>query len=87
MTSSSGRFILAAALIASAAIFLHAHSRSEVFPPRLALQSFPPQLGVWQGTDLALDKDVLAVLGAGDFLLRVYQNREQNDAPIDLFIA
>lgn len=84
---STFRFILAAALIASAAIFLHAHSSQEVFPPRLTLQSFPAQLGDWEGTDVALDKDVLNVLGPGEFLLRVYQNREQTQPYVDIFIA
>lgn len=81
------RFVLVATLIAVAAIFLQAHSGKEIFPPRLSLQSFPAQLGPWQGTDVPLDKDVLAVLGPGDFLLRVYQNQEHREPYIDLFIA
>jgi len=87
MANSTLRFILASAIIAAAAIFLHAHSSSEVFPPRLPLRSFPIQLGSWEGTDVTIEKDVLAVLGPGDFLLRVYQNREQNEPYVDLFMA
>ena len=85
--ASSLRFILAAALIASAAIFLQARGRNEVFPPRLPLQSFPTQLSAWTGTDIAIQKDVLEVLGPGDFLLRVYQNPAEKQPFVDLFIA
>ena len=87
MMASSSRFILAAALIASAAIFLQARGRNEVFPPRLPLQSFPTQLSAWTGTDIAIQKDVLEVLGPGDFLLRVYQNPAEKQPFVDLFIA
>lgn len=85
MRNSTLRFILAALLIAGAAIFLQARAGSEVFPPRLPLKQFPAQLGGWTGTDVGLDKDVLDILGPGDFLLRIYKN--QNNPYIDLFIA
>ena len=87
MRASSLRFILAAALIASAAIFLQARGRNEIFPPRLPLLSFPTQLSNWTGTDIAIQKDVLEVLGPGDFLLRVYQNPAEKQPFVDLFIA
>ena len=107
MTGSTLRFLIAAFLIASVAVFLQAHTHGETFPPRLPLQSFPDQLGPdplgsWTGTDLAIDKETLDVLGPGDFLLRSYLNRdaaEPGTAPsisaqpsstppaIDLFIA
>jgi EpsI family protein len=86
MRNSTLRFILAALLMAGAAIFLHARSRSEVFPPRLPLKQFPAQLGGWTGRDVAIDKDVLDILGPGDFLLRLYQN-QQKTPNLDLFIA
>ncbi len=85
--ASGLRFILAAALMASAAIFLQARGRNEIFPPRLALQSFPTQLSNWTGTDITIEKDVLEVLGPGDFLLRVYQNPAEKQPFVDLFIA
>jgi EpsI family protein len=87
MIASSLRFLLAAALIASAAIFLEARGRNEIFPSRLPLQSFPTQLSNWTGTDIAIQKDVLEVLGPGDFLLRVYQNPAEKQPFLDLFIA
>jgi len=87
MMASSLRFLLAAALIASAAIFIEARGRNEIFPSRLPLQSFPTQLSNWTGTDIAIQKDVLEVLGPGDFLLRVYQNPAEKQPFVDLFIA
>ena len=87
MTRSTLRFALAVLLIGAAALFLQAHTRSEVFPSRLPLQSFPQQLGDWKSYDVPLEKDVLEVLGPGDFLLRVYQDQPVQQAPIDLFIA
>jgi EpsI family protein len=87
MMASSLRFILAVALIASAAIFLQARGRNEIYPPRLPLQSFPTQLSNWTGTDIAIQKEVLEVLGPGDFLLRVYQNPAEKQPFVDLFIA
>jgi EpsI family protein len=87
MMASSLRFILAATLIAAAAIFLQARGRNEIFPPRLPLQSFPMQLSNWTGTDIAIQKDVLEVLGPGDFLLRVYQDPAEKQPFVDLFVA
>jgi EpsI family protein len=87
MKNLSLRFILATLLIASAAIFLQAHQRAEIFPHRLPLQEFPHDLGNWTGTDVALDNDILEVLGPGDFLVRVYQNSEKIQPYVDLYIA
>lgn len=87
MKNSTSRFVIAALLIASTAVFLQAHSRQEVFPPRTPLQSFPVNLGPWKGTDTTIDKDSLEVLGDGEFLLRVYQDQQQPQPYIDLFIA
>jgi EpsI family protein len=86
MSNSSPRFILATVLIAGVAILLQARARSEVYPPRLPLKQFPTQLGGWSGTDVAIEKDVLEVLGPGDFLVRIYQS-QQKTPYIDLFIA
>jgi EpsI family protein len=81
------RFIVASLLIVAAALFLHAHARSEVFPPRLALQQFPRQLGDWTGgTDIPINEETLKVLGHGEFLHRSYQD-ESERPDLDLFIA
>jgi EpsI family protein len=84
---SIARFLCAALLIAGTAIFLRARTRGEVFPPRLALENFPHQIGDWTGTDVTIDQDTLRVLGPGDFLLRVYADSQRSLPYIDLFIA
>ena len=87
MRGSLARFLFATLLIVGAAIFLRAHSRGEVFPPRQALQSFPRRVGDWTGTDVAIDQDALQVLGPGDFLLRLFTDPDKRLPYIDLFIA
>ena len=88
MTHTTLRFVLVAVLIGAAAAFLQAHSRGEKFPPRLALRSFPQQLGDWQGVgDHELDQDELAVLRPTDYLERFYQNEKDSEPAIALFIA
>src|ERR1700732_3999823 len=87
MTRSIARFLPIALLLIITAIFLQARTRGEVFPPRQPLQSFPQQLGSWEGTDVAIDDDALQVLGPGDFLLRVYRDEQTTRPPVDLFIA
>jgi exosortase D (VPLPA-CTERM-specific) len=86
MRKSVTSFVLATVLIAMAGVFLEARARSEVFPDRLALKQFPTTLGDWTGTDVAIDKEVLDILGPGDFLLRIYQN-PQTTYYVDLFVA
>lgn len=86
MSSSTPRFLVAALLLLGTAMLLQARARSEIYPPRLPLKQFPAQLGGWSGTDVAIEKDVLEVLGPGDFLVRIYQSQEKTPY-IDLFIA
>lgn len=87
MKSSLARFLSAALLLLASAIFLRAHTRSETFPQRQALATFPEQVGTWAGTDVTLDKDVLQVLGPGEFLSRIYSDAEGSPNDIQLFIA
>ena len=85
MTDFHKRFAAAAALILFAAIFLQARQRSEVYPPRLSLETFPHQLNDWTGVDKEIDKDTLQVLGHGEFLSRDYSDPQKQT--IDLFVA
>lgn len=87
MNSDNVRFMLATLLIFSTGVVLQARQRAEVFPSRLPLQTFPSQINRWSGTDIAIDKDTLQILGAGEFLLRDYRSEETSDADINLFIA
>jgi EpsI family protein len=84
---SSARFLIATALIAATSILLQARGRNEVFPPRTPLKSFPEQLGPWTGENIPMDKEVLAILGPGDFLLRDYHTDSDDLPNVNLFIA
>ena len=86
-TSGILRFFLAVTLIALTAILLQARGRTEVIPHRLPLSSFPAQLGQWDSTEIELDKQTLEILGAGDFLERVYQSQGERLPAVDLFLA
>ncbi len=81
------RFVLAAGFVALTAIFLQARGRVEIIPARLALSSFPVQLGDWSGKDIPLDTETLQVLGPGDFLVRRYLASGSNLPYVDLFVA
>ena len=84
--SSWFRSFWALALLSGAALFLHSHSHAETVPPREDLASFPVRVGSWQGTNVTIPGDILAVLGPGEFFERDYYDAP-NDPSIDLFIA
>lgn len=79
------RFAIVACLLAATGFFLR--GPSEVVVAREPLGSFPQQLGDWRGVDINIPDDVRAVLGPGDFLLRVYEHPERQQPDVDLFIA
>lgn len=87
MTNSWPRFLAAVLLFASAAVYLRAHARNEVFLPRLPLQSFPAEMGRWNGTDLEIDQETREILGPGDFLSRAYSSKAESIPSVELFIA
>jgi EpsI family protein len=82
-----GRFLPVAILLIATAIFLQARTRAEVFPARQPLQTFPQQLGSWAGTDVPIPDESLQVLGAGDYMLRGYEDQATDQLPVYLFIA
>lgn len=83
---SQWRFMVVVALLASTALLLQARHSAEVLPLRPSLDSFPHTLEGWTSSgDIPLTQDVLEVLGPGDFLLRDYQNRSQDN--VYLFVA
>ena len=85
--SSRLRFVVTVVLLGVTAIFLQARSGQEVMAPRQPLNSFPSKLGDWTGTDVPIPDDQLAILGPGDFLLRVYQQEAVRGPYVDLYIA
>ncbi|MBV9183370.1 MAG: EpsI family protein [Acidobacteria bacterium] len=81
------RFSLVAVLLASAGLLLGARNSGEIIPAHALLASFPRTIGSWSAAgNIPLSKDVLDVLGAGEFLLREYQDVETR-AQVALFIA
>lgn len=81
------RLIAASLLLIVTALFLHARSSNEVQPPREPLAALPHQLGSWVGTDVNIPQEILDILGAGDFLLRVYHEPDSSQPYVDLFLA
>src|SRR5438105_6605550 len=81
------RFLVAVLIIGMTAIFLHSRTRNEFIPARKTLQSFPLQLSSWKGIGVPIPQDQLDILGAGDFLLRIYGNTAVHEPDVDLFIA
>ncbi len=90
-TAGSARFAIVAMLLLVTALALQAHSREEIFPPRAPLSSFPTEIDGWTGTDQPIDQATLDILGAGEFLLRDYENprleQQQTDPWINLYVA
>ncbi len=78
------RFALVAALLISTGLFLRAHSRPEVLPPRKELSEFPLQVGQWVGRGAELPPNILEALGPGEFLSRTYHHAD-NQPFIDFF--
>jgi EpsI family protein len=73
-------------LLAGTALLLHAHRNGEIIPAHEPLASFPRILNGWNSTDIPLPREVLDVLGPGDFLVRQYEN-PSSSSPVDLFVA
>ena len=84
---SHWRFAVTVTLLAATAIFLQARGHNETLPNREPLASLPHQLGEWTGTDVAMQQDVLDILGPGDFLQRFYENPSVSQPFVDLFLA
>ncbi|MGQ0811922.1 MAG: VPLPA-CTERM-specific exosortase XrtD [Nitrospiraceae bacterium] len=60
-------------------------SREEIRPARQAFVDFPMQVGLWQGTTLALEKVYIDVLRFDDYLLADYQAPDHN--PVNFYVA
>jgi EpsI family protein len=87
VTNPLPRFLSALLLFASAGGYLGAHGLNEVFPPRQPIESFPAQLGPWNGTDLVIDQETRDILGPGEFLSRNYSLSVDQGPSTELFIA
>ena len=80
------RFWTAVLLLAGTALLLHTRPKADRNPPSEPLSQFPLSIGGWTGSDQQIDQETLDVLGAGEFLSRVYTKGQQT-SPISLFIG
>lgn len=80
------QFWAVVALLIGTALLLGSRSRSEPAPGREPLSQIPGRIQSWQGTDQSIDPETLSVLGAGDFLSRLYVN-DLGGPPLSLFVG
>jgi EpsI family protein len=73
-------------LLAGTALLLYLRPNMDRNPPSAPLSQLPVVIGGWTGADQAIDQETRAVLGAGDFLQRIY-TQGPTVAPISLFIG
>ena len=68
----SARFWTVLLLLVSTAFVLHTRGDLDRVPYSPPLSLMPETIGGWTGHDLPIGEDVLAILGKGDFLNRIY---------------
>lgn len=82
----SARFWVVFVLLASTALLLHLRGDADRVPASLPLNQLPETIGPWTGRDLPIGQDIIAVLGKGDFLSRMYSGGP-GVIPVSLFIG
>jgi EpsI family protein len=78
------RFWVVAILLAATALLLYKRESFELIPASEPLTQVPRQIDERIATDVPIDQDTLDVLGAGDFMSRLYTG---TGAPVGLFIG
>jgi EpsI family protein len=68
----SPRFWTVALLLLATAVMLHSRGDVDRVPTSQPLSSMPQTIGPWSSRDIPMQDDVLAILGKGDFLNRIY---------------
>lgn len=81
------RFSVPALLLLTTGLFLHARSEREYRPHAEPLAAFPVAMGSWQGHDIEIRRDVLDILGPGEYLSRFYVNTSLPIGYVDFFIG
>jgi hypothetical protein len=82
----SPRFWTVVLLLAGTALLLHARGNTDLIPVSEPLSQVPGSIAGRIGRDMPIDQETLDVLGAGDFLSRVY-TQDGGSEPIGLFIG
>jgi EpsI family protein len=80
------RFWTVVLLLAGTALLLHLRPDTDRNPPSEPLSQLPMAIGGWTGSDQPIDQETRDVLGAGDFLSRIY-TQGSTSAQISLFIG
>jgi EpsI family protein len=80
------RFWTVVALLSGTALLLFARGNNDVIPVSEPLWMVPRTIAGWSGRDIVIDQETLDVLGAGDFLSRIYTQRGHFEQ-IGLFIG
>jgi EpsI family protein len=80
------RFWIVVLMLAGTLLILEARGNTDRIPACRPLSLLPQTISLWVGSDEPIDQGTLDVLGAGDFLSRVY-TQNGRDLPIGLFIA
>ena len=80
------RFWTVVLLLAGTALFLQARGSIDIVPATEPLARVPDVLAGWTGSDTPIDQETLDILGAGDFLSRVY-TQDSHSQVIGLFIG
>jgi EpsI family protein len=95
----NARFLTVVALLVATAFLLLSRGDSDKVPYSEPLSAMPQTIGPWTSRDVPMDAEVLAILGKGDFLNRVYYGPRtlrqdvstatpsNQQAPVSLFIG
>jgi EpsI family protein len=82
----SPRFWTVVLLLAGTALLMKARGDSDLIPASQPLSQLPRAIAGWTGSDRQIDQETLDVLGAGEFLSRLYTQKGRLQ-PIGLFIG
>jgi EpsI family protein len=80
------RFWTVVLLLTATAVLIQIRGNNDQIPRSEPLKQIPQVISEWSGIDLQIDRESIDVLGAGDFLSRVYA-RSTNSQPVDLFVG
>jgi EpsI family protein len=80
------RFWTAVLLLAGTALLLHLRVNADRNPPSEPLAQLPAVIAGWTGSDQPIDQETRDVLGAGDFLSRIYA-QGSTSPPVSIFVG
>jgi EpsI family protein len=82
----NSRFWTVVLLLAGTAAVIQIRGNSDRIPVSEPLAQMPRIIAGWSGNDMQIDQESLDVLGAGDFLSRIY-GRDADTHTIELFVG